>query len=157
MEQKKQSFDVVFILLLIALFTIFALTTATIGANIYSGITAKADENFSSRTSLMYISEKLRQNGEESMISTGTVGDSDALVLSRMVGGQLCHTYIFVYKGMLCEIFAIDGLKVSPEFGQPLIEIQALSVSLAGDSLIKVETQDQSGGINDLWFSLRGK
>ena len=156
MEQKKQTFDVVFILLLIALFTIFALTAATIGANIYTGITAKAEENFSSKTSLMYISEKLRQNGEKGMVTVGAVGDCDALVLSKVVGEQLCHTYIFVYEGMLCELFAIDGLKVSPEFGQPLIAAQSLTAAIRLNGLLRVQISDSAGNMNDLWFSLRG-
>ena len=68
----------------IALFCAFAATSlivVIIGANVYQGTVRGMNENYALRTSLSYVSQKVRQNDGAGEIHIGTLDGVPALVL----------------------------------------------------------------------------
>ena len=68
----------------IAVFFVFAassLAVLMLAANIYSGQTADANNNYMARTSLSYVNEKIRQNDAMGGISIQTVEGQQCLVM----------------------------------------------------------------------------
>lgn len=66
MTQKKSShvFDTLFAFLLLIAFLLFSLLLSGVGSVIYQKGTDSLNENYTTRTALAYLQEKLRQHDE---------------------------------------------------------------------------------------------
>lgn len=108
MQQRRHSMtDLVFTLTLFCVFAASALIVVVIGANVYRSTVAGMDENFSTRTAVAYISEKVRENDRfdtQSSVELTTFGSADALALRRTQGEAVYYTYIYYYDGALREL-----------------------------------------------------
>lgn len=98
--QKGHVVDFLFTLALFCVFAASALMVVVIGANVYRQTVRGMDSNYDSRTSLTYLTEKVRQNDAANAVTIRSVGDSPALVLSQQAGsgsmkpGFMCTTAI---------------------------------------------------------------
>ena len=72
-----------FILALFAVFMISALFIVLFGARIYKKVVADADTNYNARTSIAYISEKIRQHDSEDGVSVAHIVEVIALESAR--------------------------------------------------------------------------
>ncbi len=100
------------------------------------------DEN---RTALSYISEKIRQNDSNGAINTVSIDDTDCLALSAVYNGIPCTTYIYVYDGILKELFINDGIPVSLKNGRDIMQISSLSIDRLEDHIYLFTTVDSTG------------
>jgi hypothetical protein len=122
-----------------------ALFVVVLGANVYKGITENMTENYNVRTSILYITEKIRQNDTGGSVDIREVGGNDALVLTQEMEGKQYETWIFVDGGELCEVLVSQGTEVTPGFGQPIMELKELRLDYAGSSLLDVQVVDADG------------
>ena len=102
--QKGHVVDFLFTLALFCVFAASALMVVVIGANVYRQTVRGMDSNYDSRTSLTYLTEKVRQNDAANAVTIRSVGDSPALVLSQQAGERIYETWIYVYDGYLREL-----------------------------------------------------
>ena len=133
--QKGHVVDFLFTLALFCVFAASALMVVIIGANVYRQTVDRMNGNYDSRTSLTYLTEKIRQNDAADAVKISSVGESPALVLSQWAGGQTYETWIYVYDGYLREVFAAQGVPVKPTDGQPIKEQQELLIEQEGPVL----------------------
>ena len=63
------------------------------------------DSNYDSRTSLTYLTEKVRQNDAANAVTIRSVGDSPALVLSQQAGERIYETWILRATTAICGKF----------------------------------------------------
>jgi hypothetical protein len=128
MGNKKHAVNLMFTITLLGVFALAALFVAVMGAEVYKTSAEKMQANFDTRTSLIYIAEKVRQNPDENY-SIGQVGGQDALILTETHEGVDYESWIYVYDEKLCEVLVAAGRDVSPGDGQQIMDLKSLKVA----------------------------
>ena len=139
MGKKKHSVNIIFSILLLGIFALTAVFVAVMGARVYANSADKLQANFDTRTSLVYLSEKIRTN--PGGFSVREVEGADALVLNEEIGGVFYETWIFVNNDRLCELTLARGSKVLPATAQQIMDLRTFEAELKdGGVEISVET-----------------
>lgn len=110
--QKKFIVDILFVLALFGVFTLSALMLVSVGAEVYQHTVNDMSGNYESRTSVSYITEKIRQN--DSIISEQNIGitvisGKQALMLTQEMNGEVYYTYLYLHDGYLKELLMQSG------------------------------------------------
>ena len=129
---RQRNYDLVFTLLLFAIYTTAALTLAAIGARVYQNATDTLAQNYDQRTSVLYVAQKLRQFDGSGQLRVERFGDGDALVLTQEFEGSSYETWIYVADGRLCEDLVAPGTSPSSHFGQEIMPLAAMSIDSSG-------------------------
>lgn len=129
--------DIVFTLALLCVFTASALFVVLIGANVYKSTVADMGENFDIRTSITYISTKIRQNDTPGGIFVAKLDDVDALVLEQNLNEQVYQTWIYHCDGELREIFSKKGNPVHVTDGQTIMSMPDLKIEETEDRMLR--------------------
>lgn len=74
---RKHSTDILFVLLLFLVFTSSALAVILLGAKIYQNTASRMESNYTVRTALAYVTEKIRHADESGTISPGELDGLD--------------------------------------------------------------------------------
>ncbi len=142
--------DMLFILALFAVFMISALFIVLFGARIYKRIVADADVNYNARTSIAYISEKIRQHDTADGVDVIYDGDKPVLRLTETYGGIEYYTYLYEMDGSLTEITSPADYEPIYSAGQSILAVTSFDVEEVSDSLYKFDITDVDG--NDINF-----
>lgn len=132
----------------VALFFVFALSAVTVillATRIYQSEAENSSLNYTSRTSLSYISEKIHQNDLEDGVSLGSFDGCDALILKQETSDTVYYTYIYSYQDELKEIFIKDGAKTNAAAGQTILKVQDFSMEQVAEGLFSFQCTDESG------------
>ena len=84
---RKHSTDILFVLLLFLVFTSSALAVILLGAKVYQNTASRMESNYTVRTALAYVTEKIRHADESGAISPGELDELPALILSQEIEG----------------------------------------------------------------------
>ncbi|MDD2972235.1 MAG: DUF4860 domain-containing protein [Lachnospiraceae bacterium] len=122
-SKDKHIVDILFVIALFCVFAVSALMLVLIGSNVYRKTVQNMDKNYNTRTSLAYISEKIRQFDETDSIEIGSLDDTNALILKTTTDSGVYNTYIYMYQGYLKELFAAPDAALTPESGQNILPI----------------------------------
>lgn len=155
---KQQQGHVVDLLFTLALFCVFAassLLVVLLGANSYKQTVAEMTQNYSTRTSISYLAEKIRQNDVASGISIGRVEGAPALILEQQAGAAVYQTWIYSSDGKLREVLVSQGTVVKAADGQPIMELADLALDLSAEGLLRITATDLDGTTSTLKLSLR--
>ena len=87
--------DVLFTLSLFCLFTACAFLVILIGIQVYKTTVSDLEDNYSSKTALSYVTEKLRQHDFAGGVSVTSLEGETALVLADDAEGETYLTYIY--------------------------------------------------------------
>lgn len=147
-------------LAVLVLFGVFAgcvLGVLLTGADAYQRLTDRGQTAFDERTAAQYLTTRVRQADAAGSISVGEFGDQDhidTLFLEEQVDGERYCTRVYCWDGYLCELYgAVDGA-FSPEDGEKVLELQALSLSLTDGSL-QAELTGPDGQVQHVLVHLR--
>lgn len=155
MEEKQQK-HIIDILFVIALFCLFALSTIfliSVGADIYGKTVNRMEENFNTRTSLAYVTEKVRQADAQNNIYIGTLGEQQALIIRSKTADTTYLTYLYAYGGYLKELMSREDISLGPEAGQDVIALSEFSLLPVNDNLILCHFSTDDGAASDLYIS----
>jgi hypothetical protein len=111
-----------------------------IGGNTYRTIVNRMDHNNDLRTSLSYVANKVHASGGDGEVRTED--GFEVLALLQEGGARGYVTYIYTYRGSLCEYYTAQGESFSPELGEEIVSHTALSFKTDGDRLTAVLTQE---------------
>ncbi len=145
MSSGKRIVDILFVICLFALYLVCTFTLCIIGINVYQKSINDSSENYNIRTSVLYITEKSRQNLSLNRIRIDSVGDSNALVLSQTIEGTVYNNWMYVEDGYLCEVLMPEGSEVIPYIGQKIMPMSKLELSIDDNNLLKIGVTDESG------------
>ena len=146
-EKRKHVIDIVFPIALFFVFTVTALMVILFAADAYSDITACAEDNYTSRTALSYITEKIRQNDENGSVSAGSFDGCECMILSQEYDGQIYDTYIYERDDALYELFAKEDAEVSASDGTKIMEVSGLQIEQLDDGLFSISCRDSDGNV----------
>lgn len=138
-RQNRHIIDVMFVIALFSLFVMSAIFLISIGASIYSKTMENMSDNFSSRTAVAYIVEKVRQSDSAGAVSVGDFDGNDAIIISSYVGSKSYITYIYEYDGALKELMVRSDITLSPSAGQNMLNVSGFSIEKVNDSLVKCQ------------------
>ena len=129
MGKKRHSVNMVFTILLLGIFALAAIFVAVMGAKVYANSAEKMQANFDTRTSLVYLSEKIRTNPGGNF-QVRELGDAQALVLTEEIAGAVYESWVYVSGDKLCETTVAQGDTVLPGLGQQIMDLKSFDVAL---------------------------
>jgi hypothetical protein len=134
-NQKRHVIDFIFPVALFFVFAVSSLIVVLLATRIYKSTTEDSQEQYTSRTALSYISEKIRQNDEADTVSVGKLDDGDCLMLNPQ--GSDYTTYIYEHDGALKELSVKEGTKPSPVAGELILEVNSFQAKSLSDNLFR--------------------
>jgi len=140
----KHSFNLVFTVLLLGIFAMAAVFVAVLGARVYANSAQKMQDNFDTRTSLVYLSEKIRTSEGAGSVSVKPLdGAGDALVIAQELNGARYESWIYIYEGNLMESpLVAEGSPVIPQAGQEIMPLRSFTAEVKdGGVWLSVETE----------------
>lgn len=157
-SNKRHVIDTVFVICLMLLFLISALTVISIGANIYKKNVATTSENYAQRVSIAYITEKVRQSDVDGNIYVQRLFDQNVLVFEQTVNGSVYNTYIYSYDGYLRELFARADLdNFYPQTGQKILKLNSFDIEKANEDLLKATVTEEDGSKETVFIAVHSK
>lgn len=131
--------DIIFPLLFILLFCFCALLVVLQGARIYEKTAAGLQENYTVRTAVSYLQEKVRECGDASQITVREIDGQQVLVIDCEVNGERYASYIYQEDGKLKELFARKEDFSRLSGGQELVDLDMFSISRPEKDLLQFD------------------
>jgi len=157
MRRERYTAEILFVIALFFLYTIFTVLLSVMVADAYSRGAERSERNYNMRTSVLYLTEKIRQTTNASgEISVRQTGEGDALVLGMLAEGERYETWIYVEDGYLREVLLLQGAEVSPGIGQKIMPLSELVLELGSEGLLRIRVTDQTGETYDGKVFLEG-
>lgn len=153
-KREKSIVDILFILALFCAFLVSALFIVLFGAKIYRSTVADMDTNFTSRTALSYITEKMRQHDSVGGAEVTFIDNQPVLILHQENDGSDYCTYLFSHDGYLKEITAKKGFEFDFTSGQNILELSEFTAEEIDDSLYRFHIADIDNNQIDFYVSL---
>ena len=154
----KHIIDSVFVICLLLLFLLSALTVIAIGAGIYKRNVAQTTENYSQRVSFAYVTEKVRQADKKGLVFVDQRFGKNVLVMQSETGGVLYDTIIYDYDGYLYELFARDDLQnLYPQSGQKILEIKRFEIDEVTEGLLSATITDADGCEQSIYIAVKSR
>ena len=157
MHKKTATRHMIDILFALSLFCVFAFSSVILilfGADIYKKTVATMDSNYASRTSVAYITEKIRQSDTYDTIFIDHTAGYERLMMTREIDGLTYATSLYEYNGYLYELFARTDIDLAADAGQQVIPISQLDFYLISDSLLCVSFVDETQKASTIYISL---
>lgn len=154
-NDHRHMIDILFVLSLFGVFAFSAVIVILFGANIYRNTVSDMDDNYTARTSIAYITEKVRQSDASDALVLRVEDGTQVLMLMSEINGLPYATSLYEYDGWLYELFARTDLELPLDAGQPIMEISDLSFTQLSSSLLEVSFCDASGQDTTVYISTR--
>jgi hypothetical protein len=142
-----------FTVTLLGVFALAALSVAVMGANVYAHNAQKMENNFDTRTSLIYIAQKVRQCPGEAF-TVEQIDGNDALVLHEVYNGVQYDSWIYVYDGQLKELMISSDTAPVPQDGQSIMELKEMHID-SGTNSVTIHITNMDGEQNSLTLAGR--
>ena len=129
-----RSSNTAFILAVFTFFAVCSLFVVLFGANVYHKVVSELDGNSEVRTSISYVSNKVRA-ADARDVTVQTVNGHQMLVIGSQYDGKKYSTCIYQYQGSLYELFT--GAEIQPVLGNgdKITPLSGFTVSKSGDRL----------------------
>ncbi|MDO5518958.1 MAG: DUF4860 domain-containing protein [bacterium] len=161
MEQgNRKSFFVNFICTIgiLGALAVFSLVLANVGVRVYKNIVTENADNYKLRTSLAYVTTKVRQMDQEGKVYIEKREGIDVLVMEQVIDHVEYETLIYYYAGSLYEVFhekenefyLSDGA-----YGYQIMEINVFSMQEKSRNLLIFTAKDSKGKEESITLNLR--
>lgn len=127
-KTKKHSMDSLFTFLLLLVFALFTLMLAAMGSSIYQNGIKHLNENYTSRTAIAYLSEKVRQHDAAGDIFLTEVEEIPAIGFRDVIEDDSFITYVYYYDGALRELFVREDNQPLAAMGSSIVELEAFEI-----------------------------
>lgn len=133
-KPRNHSIDSLFSFLLLLTFSLFTLMLAGMGSTIYRSGTEYLDENYTSRTAIAYISEKVRQHDQADSVFLTSVEDLPALAFRDMIDDASFLTYVYFHDGALRELFIPEGRTPNADMGNRIVALSDFTIEAVSEN-----------------------
>ncbi len=156
--KRKNTADIV-TFIMSASFTVFfvlgLLLLTIVGLRYYGNISTKTDTSYKSRTSLLYLTNKIRQSDVSAGVSIRDWEDGQILVFGETIEGKRYETRIYLYNEALYEVFCPETNAFSPDSGQRITKAEQFNISLDSNNLLTVTVGDNQEIKISLWCEVQ--
>jgi len=153
-KRDKSIVDILFILALFGVFLICALFIVLFGAKIYGNTVKNSKAGFNSRTSLAYITEKIRQHDNSNGIEIIEQDGDTTIKLSQNINGRDIVTYMYCYDNQLMEYTTNAGNDLNKQFGTFIMDLSEFNVEKREDRLYHFSLTDMDGNNTEFFVSM---
>lgn len=144
-RQNRYLMDFLFTLVLFLLFTASALIVVQVGANIYQSTVESMTSNYDVRTSLTYITQKIRQNDNVDSIYISKIQGKEALVITQTIDDREFQTWIYHDDDSLKELFTEKGNPLYLDDGREIMSLANLAMTCDNSGIYTFTTTDDKG------------
>ena len=137
------------------LFAISAIFVVFFGARVYENINYGINRNFTSRTAVSYITEKLRQRDSEGTATITVINDISTIHLIKKTNEIYENTYIYSDGGYLKEITLRDELTPGLSKGTPIMELRKFDVKEIAGGVFSITVVDTDGNLETAYMSTK--
>lgn len=156
MKRQSHSIETVFVFLLFAVFAVLSMLLIFIGSDNYNSIIHAQELNAEARTAISYISNKVHANDRKSAIEVTQMENIDVLVLKYEKNGEHFENLIYCYEDAVREALTCDGLDFKLEYGEKLLEAQAMDISYEPEQrLLSFTVTDREGNKRSMSITLK--
>ena len=154
-RENNHMVDILFTLALFCVFTASALLVVVIGANVYKSTVARMQDNYSARTALSYVTEKVRQHDTAGAVGIYTFEDGTAAVeLKEVYDTGSFSTFIYEDNGELMELYIDSSKTPEKSAGRQIMEVGSFTADRISPSLLYITVQEKNGEKNETYISL---
>ena len=132
-NRQRHSISGLFTLILLLMFAFSTLSLVLLGSRIYRKGVSYLNRNYTTRTAVAYVTEKIRQHDEKDKIFLTKFSDIPALLMEDEIGEDTFSTYIYFYDGALRELFVRSSAKPSPDMGSSIVVLDDFSITASPD------------------------
>ena len=154
--KKKNQLSGVLVLLVFAVFGVSVLLVLLTGADVVKTLSERDQESYDRRTTMQYITTRVRQADEAGMVSVRRIEDRDVLVLGQDIEDIRYETLVYAYDGYLRELFIEAEFGMELEFGEMILPIEVLRFADEGTH-IRAELTFPGGGQQSMMLYLRSE
>ena len=144
-SEKQHAIDFIFPIALFFVFIASSLIVVLLAASGYQKTVEGFDSHYKSRTSLDYVTEKIRQGDEKGAVSIGTFDGRQSLIIRQSYDGQDYVTYTYEDEGFIKELFIQEGAEASASAGTAILEASSFDLSLDSDGCFRLSVQTPDG------------
>ncbi len=155
--KQKHMIDVIFPIALFVIFALSALTVLLLAARIYRFTTENSALNYTARTGLSYISEKIHQNDVDGQIEIGELDGQEALIMTQEYEDTKYYTYIYAYDNELRELFMKEDARAELSAGTSIMEIQGFSMEQKDEGVFRFICTDQNNQTDSILVAVRSQ
>lgn len=153
-ENGRHMIDLLFVLSLFCVFAVSSVVLILFGADIYNKTVSSMNNNYASRTSVAYITEKVRQSDIYDSVRIDDSLGYKRLLMARNINGMEYATSLYEYNGYLYELFARTDIELPIDAGQQVIALTSLDFEFVSDNLLKVRYFDEADEETELYINL---
>ncbi len=143
-DNQAHSVQMLFTISLFLVFLISAISVIICGARVYENTSADSRTNYEIRTSLSYITEKIRQNDTAGGVGLQTFDATTAITMHSTYDAHDYITYIYYYDGSLRELFTASENTFMPEAGTVITKISGMTMTEQTHGSILITILDSS-------------
>lgn len=125
----RAKIDSVFVLTVFCVFAASVLLVIMLAASAYAGMNEISESGRDERVLLSYVRTKIRGADSYGAVSVGKFHGSSALIISENFGGREFLTKIYLYDGVVRELFFEAGGEFFPEDGTVIVRTERLEFS----------------------------
>lgn len=143
MERKKHSIDVLFMFVLFAIFAILSVLIIFIGSGVYGRITENKEINEQIRTTLSYITNKVRET--DGNVYLMEKDGNQVLVLTHEYEDYSVDTWVYEYNSKLMEMTVDSGDEFDLKYGDVLLDTDGVKFCIdEQNKLLNVSVFDKN-------------
>ena len=154
LKRDRSIVDVIFMITVFGVFMLSALFVVLFGAKIYKKTAHDMSVNFSSRTSLAYVTEKLHQHDRKNGVEIIEDTEGPVLKMSQFVNSDEYCTYLYEYDGYLKELTVRGDIDLVRSAGKNILKLNSFSSTRVSDSLFRFNIEDDEGNKTEFYVSL---
>lgn len=154
LKRDRSIVDIIFMITVFGVFMLSALFVVLFGAKIYKKTAHDMSVNFSSRTSLAYVTEKLHQHDHKNGIEIIEDASEPILKMSQFVNSDEYCTYLYEYDGYLKELTVRGDVDLVKSAGKNILKLNSFGVTRVSDSLYRFNIEDDEGNKTEFYVSL---
>lgn len=154
---RRHMIDILFVLSLFCVFAVSSVLLILFGADIYKKTVKQMDSNYTSRTSIAYITEKIRQSDTENAIEIVSQNGTQILMLTNIINGIPYATSLYEYDGYLYELFARTDLELPLDAGHPVMELHSLTFSQLEPNILEITFTNATNEEQTIYVSMHSR
>ena len=151
-HNNKHAITTFFSLVLFGIFVLLMLMLLLSSAEVYQASVAGTEENYQLRTTMSYLTTKLRQHDADGNVTLGTVGAYPAICLKDTISDRDYTTYIYLEGQDLKELFAASDLPADPLMGTTLTSMEVFDCRELSNGLYEIRLTDSYERSGTLYF-----
>lgn len=155
--EKRHIIDLLFPIALFLVLAASSLFLVILAANVYRKSVLKEESNYTTRTCLSYVTEKIRQLDENGGVETGIFDGHPCLILRQTLEGQSYVTYLYSYEGQLCELFIQEEKSMHAADGQKILEVHDFDITEQEKGIFKISCSDGNGNESVTYAAVKSR